>query len=83
MTGPSSGSPNDRNRGQPEPLGGADAVEKTSYVVGSGTDPERRGPEGDTPVRKGAAGTGPSATWAILVFLFVGAVLVYVLGWGR
>ena len=83
MTGPSSGSPDDRTHGHQEPLGGADAVEKTSYVVGSGTEPERRGAEGDKPARKGSAGTGPSATWAILVLLFVGAVLVYVLGWGR
>ena len=82
MTGPSSDSPKDRNRGQPDPLGGADAVEKTTYVTGSGTDPERHGPEGDKPARKGT-GTGPSSTWAILAFLFVGAVLVYVLGWGR
>jgi hypothetical protein len=80
---PSRGVPDDKYRQPPDAaLGGADAVEKTTYVTGSGTDPERRGPEGE-PARKGNAGTGPSATWAIVVFLFVGAVLVYVLGWGR
>ena len=82
MTNPPPNRPDDRYR-QPEPLGGADAVEKTTYVTGSGTEPEHRGPEGDRPARKGNAGTGPNATWVILILLFVGAVLVYVLGWGR
>jgi hypothetical protein len=80
---PSSGVPDDRYRQPPDAaLGGADAVEKTTYVTGSGTDPERRGPNAD-PARKGSGGTGPSATWAIIVFLAVGAVLVYVLGFGK
>jgi hypothetical protein len=80
---PSRGVPDDKYRQPPDAaLGGADAVEKTTYVTGSGTEPERRGPAGE-PARKGDAGTAPNATWAIVVFLFVGAVLVYVLGWGR
>ena len=63
-------------------LGGADAVEKTTYVTGSGTDPERT--RGETaPAVKGSGGTGPSATWAIIVFLAVAAVLVYLLGFGK
>ena len=79
---PSRGVPDDKYRQPPDAaLGGADAVEKTTYVTGSGTEPERHGAE--APARKGTTGTGPNATWAILVFLFVGAVLVYVLGWGR
>jgi hypothetical protein len=82
MTTPPSNRPDDRYR-QPDPLGGADAVEKTTYVTGSGTDPERRGSEGDKPVRKGEASSGLNTTWVILALLFVGAVLVYVLGWGR
>lgn len=82
MTNPPGRSPDDRSRQPSEAaLGGADSVEKTTYVTGSGTEPEARGPE--TGVRKGNTSTGPNATWAILVFLFVGAVLVYVLGWGR
>jgi hypothetical protein len=82
--------PKDRYENPETALGGADAVEKTSYVTGSGTDPERTDP---TPVnqRKGegsvtanvAAGGGQGATWAIIVFLLVGAVLVYLLGFGR
>jgi hypothetical protein len=80
---PSRGVPDDKYRQPPDvALGGADAVEKTTYVTGSGTEPERQGPSAE-PARKGTADTGPSATWAIIVFLLVGAVLVYVLGWGR
>ncbi len=82
--------PEDRYSNPEAALGGADAVEKTSYVTGSGTDPEKRDP---TPVgqRKGegsvtanvSAGGGQGATWAIIVFLLIGAVLVYLLGFGR
>lgn len=62
-------------------LGGADAVEKTSYVTGHGTDPDAR--KGEGPSARVAAGGGRSATWAVIVFLIVGAVLVYLLGYGR
>jgi len=80
---PPEGTPDDKNRRPPDvALGGADAVEKTTYVTGSGTDPQRTRSE-SAPPTKGAAGTGPNATWVILVFLAVGAVLVYVLGFGR
>ena len=82
-TPPLRGSPDDKSR-QPSdaPLGDADAVEKTTYVTGSGTDPERsRGQP--APAAKGTAGTGPNATWAIIVFLAVAAVLVYLLGFGK
>jgi hypothetical protein len=73
--------PDDKYRLPPDAaLGGADAVEKTTYVTGSGTDPERVRPEPKPPVK--GSGTGPSATWAIIVFLVVGAVLVYLLGFG-
>src|SRR5918999_4512522 len=41
-------------------LGGADAVEKTTYVVGDGTDPEAR-PSGPY-IARGAATSGPSVT---------------------
>ena len=82
---PPGGIPDDKYRQPDAALGGADAVEKTTYVTGSGTDPERMRTE---PVAapapaKGAGGTGPSATWAIIVFLAVGAALVYLLGLGR
>ena len=92
MTNPPPGDvPEDKYRQPPEvALGGADAVEKTSYVTGSGTDPERMRrdagqgrAEPAPPPAKGAGGTGPNTTWAIIVFLAVGAVLVYLLGLGR
>ena len=74
--------PDDKYRQPPDAaLGGADAVEKTTYVTGSGTEPERSRHEG-VPVPKGAGKT-PNATSAILIFLAVGAVLVYLFGWGR
>jgi hypothetical protein len=76
------GIPDDEYRQSPEAaLGGADAVEKTTYVTGSGTEPERT--KADAARVAKAAGTGPNATWAILIFLAVGAVLVYLMGWGR
>jgi hypothetical protein len=51
-------------------LGGADAVEKTTYVVGKGTDPEARS-------------DGPSATVSsrgspLIVIVIVGALAVLV-----
>jgi len=75
--------PDDKYRQPPEAaLGGADAVEKTTYVTGSGTEPERMRGEG-APTPKGSTPTAPNATSAILIFLAVGAVLVYLFGWGR
>jgi hypothetical protein len=82
MTDPTPGGvPDDKYRQPPDvALGGADAVEKTTYVTGSGTEPERSTPA--PAVQQKGSGTGPSATWAIIVFLAVGAILVYVLGLG-
>ena len=80
---PPGGIPDEKYRLNPDAaLGGADAVDKTTYATGRGTEPERTKPE-SAPAVKGAAGTGPNATWAIIVFLAVGAVLVYLLGFGR
>ena len=64
-----------------EPLGGADAVEKTTYVTGSGTEPETIKPAGAS--AKVAAGGGQNATWVIIGLLFVAAVLVYLMGFAR
>ena len=87
MTNPPRDVPDDKDRQPTEAgLGGADAVEKTTFVTGSGTEPERSRAEpapASVPATKGSAGTGPNATWAIIVFLAVGAVLVYLLGFGR
>ena len=63
-------------------LGGADAVEKTTYVTGKGTDPEAQHKEGTVSARV-PSGSGHGATWAIIAFLAIAAVLVYVLGFGR
>ena len=74
--------PQDRYRNPETALGGADAVEKTTYVTGKGTEPEAR-KASDAPAARVPAGSGQTATWAVLAFLFIGAVLVYLLGFGR
>jgi hypothetical protein len=58
-------------------FGGADAVEKTTYVVGEGTDPEAR-PTGPY-VARDAAGKGGMAAWIIGAIAALIA-LVYVIG---
>jgi hypothetical protein len=74
--------PQDRYKNPETALGGADAVEKTTYVTGKGTDPSAQPPAGAPSARVGA-GAGKGATWAILAFLAISAVLVYLLGFGR
>ena len=74
--------PEDRDRNPEEALGGADAVEKTTYVTGKGAEPETLHPPG-TPSARVPSGSGHGATWAIIGFLAVAAVLVYLLGFGR
>jgi hypothetical protein len=44
-------------------LGGADAVEKTTYVVGEGTEPGSR-PQGDY-IARGAGGGSNLAVWIV------------------
>lgn len=58
-------------------LGGADAVEKTTYVVGKGTDPRARndGPSATVPSR-GA----PLIVVLVLVGLMLLVALAYLLG---
>ena len=86
MTSPTpepEGSTGGRRYEDPEAaLGGADAVEKTTYVTGKGTEPSGSQPPGSPAARVGA-GSGQGATWAIIGFLVVAAVLVYLLGFGR
>ena len=74
--------PQDRYRNPESALGGADAVEKTTYVTGKGTDPSAQQPT-DAPSARVKAGAGQGTTWAILAFLAIAAVLVYLLGFGR
>ena len=73
--------PDNRDPDAEAAYGGADAVEKTTYVTGSGTDPEAIKPAGVS--ARVPAGGGQNATWVIIGLLFVAAVLVYVLGFGR
>jgi hypothetical protein len=74
--------PADRYKNPETALGGADAVEKTTYVTGRGTEPEGRTPE-NAPTARVPSGAGPSTTWIIIGALIVAAVLVYLLGFGR
>lgn len=74
--------PDDRNKNAEAALGGADAVQKTTYVSGQGTDPEGNASELPSAARAHAS-AGPNTTWIIIAFLLVAAVLVYVLGFGR
>jgi hypothetical protein len=76
MTGPTAGPP-DRDRNSEPYLGDADAVEKTTYVQGSGTSPER---SADGP---GATGGTSFSLWgwvaiavAILAGLMYGLPLI-------
>jgi uncharacterized protein HemX len=74
--------PEDRDKNHEIALGGADAVEKTTSVTGQGAEPAGRR-AGDAPATRVPAGSGQGATWAVLAFLAIGAVLVYLLGFGR
>ena len=58
-------------------LGGADAVEKTTYVVGDGTDPDALSPR-DGPTRVGGSGLTLVGWIAIAIALLVG--IVYAIG---
>lgn len=67
-------------------LGGADAVQKTTYVVGSGADPDTRRPVGadvrrdEGPPMAGApGGTKRLATWATVAVLIMAAALPFLL----
>jgi hypothetical protein len=62
-------------------LGGADAVEKTTYVVGHGTSPEAEARPG-TPASVGRPGMSPVFWIAIAVAVII--ALVYMIGiWRR
>ena len=74
--------PKDRYENPEAALGGADAVEKTTYVTGKGTDPSAQAPP-TAPAARVSPGSGRGTTWMILGFLAIAAVLVYLLGFGR
>ncbi|HEY8312176.1 MAG TPA: hypothetical protein VIG47_16540 [Gemmatimonadaceae bacterium] len=58
-------------------LGGADAVEKTTYVVGQGTDPNALSPVGK-PAPVGKNGINP-VVWGVVALIVLIAV-IYVFG---
>jgi len=68
MTGPTAGPPGKDRNAEPY-LGGADAVEKTTYVQGSGTTPER---SADGPAATGGKSFSPWAWVAIAVAVLAG-----------
>ena len=72
MTGPTAGPPGD-DRNAESYLGGADAVEKTTYVQGSGTSPEEpaHGP--------GATGGSSFSLWG---WVAIAVALLAALMWG-
>jgi hypothetical protein len=74
--------PEDRYKNPETALGGADAVEKTTYVTGRGTEPEAMGPN-DAPATRAPRRSAPNTTWILIGALLVAAVLVYLLGYGR
>ena len=59
-------------------LGGADAVEKTTYVVGEGTEPDRQ-PPGPHTATGAATGRGNLAVWVVAGIAALIA-LVYLVG---
>ncbi len=61
-------------------LGGADAVEKTTYVVGKGTDPNALSPVG-RPAEVGRRGASP-VVWTIIGLVVV-LLVVYAFNFGR
>jgi hypothetical protein len=64
-------------RGPEAEVGGADAVEKTTYVIGEGTEPEARPARPDA--ARGATFTGSAGAWVVVAIAALIA-LVYVMG---
>ena len=60
-------------------LGGADAVEKTTYVTGRGTSPEARSPVGTPSARTPTSGWRSPLVWIVLVIVVL-LVIAYLGG---
>jgi hypothetical protein len=73
--------PRDRLRDPEAQLGGADAVEKTTYVVGEGTDPNAR--KGEGPSATGTSRGGPTIVLVVVLTIMVLVALAYIIGIGR
>ncbi|HVX38911.1 MAG TPA: hypothetical protein VHB25_04985 [Gemmatimonadaceae bacterium] len=71
--------PADRYRDPEAELGGADAVEKTTYVTGEGTSPEARHPR-DQPAANVPSNPGRNAFFWIVLVVVVLLVIAYVGG---
>lgn len=70
--------PRDRLRDSEAQLGGADAVEKTTYVVGKGTDPHARKGEGPSATVRSAG--PPIMVIAVVVVLVLLVLAAYLIG---
>jgi hypothetical protein len=70
--------PRERYRDAEAQLGGADAVEKTTYVVGKGTDPNAR--KGDKPSATVPAHGAPMLVLIVVVVLAALVALAYLIG---
>ena len=70
--------PRDRLRDPEAQLGGADAVEKTTYVVGEGTDPRARRGEGPSATVRGAG--PPLMVISVVVVLVLLVAVAYLVG---
>ena len=79
-----------RQQGQEPVIGDADNVQKTSYVVGRGTDPDAAAPDrlhGDPHARRGEAehgytatvkaGGGPNIGLWVVVIIAIAVALIY------
>ena len=73
--------PVDKLRDPEAQLGGADNVQKTTYVVGEGTSPDRRKSD-RTSARAKNGGGAHTIVWVVVVLVILGA-LVLALGLGR
>jgi hypothetical protein len=69
--------PRDRYRDAEAELGGADNVEKTTYVVGKGTDPNAR--KGDGPSATVSSGA-PKMVAVVVAVLVVLVAIAYLIG---
>ena len=67
----------DRYRDPEAQLGGADAVEKTTYVVGEGTDPNARRGKGPSAT---VGSSAPKVVATVVVVLVVLVALAYLIG---
>ena len=67
----------DRYRDAEAQLGGADSVEKTTYVVGSGTEPEARS---EGPIARVPSGRAPRIVTAVVAVLVILVALAYLIG---